>query len=109
MKVLCNKITKKIEGFNRWDDFVIDIDHVQLTIDYIPDNDKERLNDTNDGLRPITQAEIDAEKAIEAAQIVDSPALKSAIEEFSSILQAASIPVPADIMNRITNRVKAKL
>lgn len=58
---------------------------------------------------PKTQAEIDAEKAAEAAKIVDSPSLKSAIEEFTSILQAASIPVPVDIMTRITNRVKAKL
>ena len=58
---------------------------------------------------PKTQAEIDAEKAAQAAQIVDSPALISAIEEFTSILQTASIPVPVDIMTRITNRVKAKL
>jgi hypothetical protein len=58
---------------------------------------------------PKTQAEIDAEKATQAAQIVASPALTSAIEEFTSILQAASIPVPADIMASITDRVKAKL
>jgi len=67
MKVLCNKATKKIESFSRWDD--IDHNpttHIQLFVSLMPDMNNERLNDTEDGLRPATQGElniaIDAEK-----------------------------------------------
>ena len=65
-------------------------------VPFAPDDARQKWNGT--GYDAPSQAEIDAEKATEAAQIVDSPALMSAIEEFSSILQTASIPVPADIM-----------
>ena len=62
MKVLCNLTTKKIIGFSRWDEIPHDPEfYIVLDVTEVPSVENERLNDTNDGLRPATQAEIDAD------------------------------------------------
>jgi len=61
MKVLCNQLTKKILGFNRWDGFAVGQDEIQIDIDFIPDFETQRLNNTNDGIIDKSQAELDAD------------------------------------------------
>ena len=56
-----------------------------------------------------TSAEIDAGKDAQALEAMSSPALEAAIEEFSAILTAAGIDIPADITANITARIKGKL
>lgn len=58
---------------------------------------------------PKTEQEIEAEKDAQALEAASSPALEAAIEEFSAILSAASISLPADIKANITARIKGKL
>ena len=61
MKILCNKTTKKIEGFIRFGDFNFDpLTHVSLVVTDFPDSATMRLNDNEDDLRPVTQVELDA-------------------------------------------------
>ena len=72
MKALCNKTTKKIEAFSRWDDIEHDSNtHIQLIIDAVPDIENERLNNTEDGLRAITQAELDTDADAELDEKVN--------------------------------------
>jgi len=62
MKVLCNKTTKKIEAFSRWDDIEHNTNtHVLIIVDHVPDFKTERLNDIENDIRPVTQAELDAD------------------------------------------------
>ena len=71
MKVLCNLTTKKIEGFSRWSDINFNpLTHIVLDINYTPDLESERLNDTNDGLRQINAAEIIAEDEIDKDSLI---------------------------------------
>lgn len=64
MKVLCNRSTKRIEGFSQCNNIAHDIaTQVVLTINYTPDITTERLNISEDGLRAATQIELDAEVA----------------------------------------------
>lgn len=61
MKVLCNLTTKKIETFKRWGEINFNPEtHIVLTVSEMPDIELYRLNDANDGIRPHTQAELDA-------------------------------------------------
>lgn len=72
MKVLCNKTTKKIEGFSRRDDFDFNPStHVVIDIYEMPDLELDRLNDTNDGIRNPTQAELDDLAAIKNNAVID--------------------------------------
>lgn len=113
MKILCNKATKKIEAFSRWGDIEFDI-FTQVVIDVsgVPDMKLDRLNNTEDGIRPATQAELDAdleeEKNTAAELAVSSPALESAIEEFASIITAGTKPSAEVIRANIKERIKGK-
>ena len=113
MKCVFNKLTKKFTGAAvRWDDPEITTDEIIIELPDVPDN-TVRLNDTEDGLRPATQVEIDSEvevnKAALAEQAASSPSLDAAIEEFSEILTTASISIPANVKANITARIKTKL
>ena len=57
----------------------------------------------------VSQIDLDAEKDAQALEAASSPALESAIEEFSAILTTAGIDVPANIKANITVRIKGKL
>ena len=72
MKILCNKTTKKIEGFTKWDNIEHDLaTHIVLDVDYVPDMETERLNDNEDGVRSATQAELDADADAELDEKVN--------------------------------------
>lgn len=117
MKILCNLTTKKIEAFSRWDDIVFNPEtHVVLTVSDVPDMELDRLNDTNDGLRPITQAEIDADIEEEKTHTSDID------ERFNQPLKAFSLVVLDEInllrthaglqprtITQLKNAVKSKL
>ena len=117
MKALCNLITKKIEGFSRWDEIPCDPEfYIVVDIDHDPDMENERLNDTNDGLRPITQTEIDADaaeaKTIEADIEVS---LDSTVKAFAlvvldevNILRVAA-GLPTRTVQQLKDAVEAKL
>lgn len=83
MKVLCNKTTKKIEGFVRFGGFEHDpLTHIELIVTNIPDMGNERLNDTEDDLRPMTAGEVTAQTEKEKDNTVNAeftPALLALI------------------------------
>ena len=113
MKCVFNKLTKKFTGTAiKWDTPVITADEIIIELNNVPDN-TIRLNNKEDGIRNATQteldADVDAEKDIQALAAVSSPALESAIEEFSAILVIAGITIPVDIKANITARIKGKL
>lgn len=54
-------------------------------------------------------AEIDAQKDAQAQTITDSLLGQAMAEEFTAILDAASISVPANLMDNIRARVRSKL
>ena len=58
---------------------------------------------------PLTTKQINDEKDARARNIVDSPLGQAMAEEFADILTAANIPVPADLMANVKERVKGKL
>lgn len=80
---------------------------------YTIDLKTKEITEFPDDPPSMTQAEIDAQRQTQiellADFLVNSPSLSSAIEEFSGILQTASIPVPQDIQLNIKNRIKTKL
>jgi len=117
MKVLCNLITKKIESFSRRDEIPHDPNLcIAIDISYVPDMEQEMLNDTNDGLRAITQAEIDAdiemEKTIEASNLTN---VKTAFIVFITILWEnsaelrAAYATAADMASDAVARYRAEL
>lgn len=72
MKVLCNLTTKKIEGYSKWDDLDHNPDtHILIVVDNIPNIENDRLNNTADGIRPATQAELDADANTELDRQAD--------------------------------------
>ena len=75
--------------------------HPDMTFTPITDEEAIILN------APIPLTE--QEKDVQALAAASSPALESAIEEFSAILDAAGIAVPADVKANITARIKGKL
>lgn len=71
MEVLCDLVTKKIEAIHQEGDIPHNPGtHVQITTDYEPDVLNERLNDTGDGLRVVTQLELD--EAIDEQKTLES-------------------------------------
>lgn len=92
MKVLCNLTTKKIIGFSRWDDLPHDPEfYAVVDVNHVPDTDNERLNDTNDALRAVTQIELDADSAIKLDELADIE------NQFNEPLKAFSLVVLSEI------------
>lgn len=84
MKILCNKTTKKIEGFSRWDDIPHDTNtYVVLDAVEVPDMEKDLLNATNDGIdkAPLPTAE-------ELATIEKNKYIKSVSNAVQSVLDS---------------------
>ena len=117
MKVLCNLITKKIEGYSRRDDIPFEPStHIVLNINYTPDVETERLNNTNDGLRPITQGEIDSDIATELDEEADiEVSLNSTNKAFALVvldeinILRSQVGLSTRSLQQLKNAVKAKL
>jgi hypothetical protein len=119
MKVLCNLTTKKIEGFSRWDDIPFNPEtHIVLDVNEVPNMENQRLNDTNDGLRPINQAEIDAEdeenkdylisqQLNSGARNIEKAVTLTILEEINAL--RAKHALPEITITQFKNAVKAKL
>lgn len=93
MKVLCNKTTKKIEGFSRWDDIEFNPDtHIVIDITEMPDMDLDKLNDKNTGIVKVTQAKIDANETSKQARIIRDRNLNALTHDFGDgrIIQTRS-------------------
>lgn len=58
---------------------------------------------------PVSSVILDKDKSDQALESASSPALESAIEEFSEILTNAGIEVPANVKENIVTRIKGKL
>ena len=86
MNCVFNKSTKKFTGTAiRWDMPEILADEIIINLPDVPDS-AIRLNDTNDGIRPATQAEINADTDAEKDLQVEAeftPALLAVIEALS--------------------------
>ena len=93
MKVLCNKTTKKIEGFSRSDGFKFDPNtHVVIDVTEEPNKDLDKLNAKNTGIIKATQAKIDANKTSKQARITRDKNLNALTHDFGDgrIMQTRS-------------------
>ena len=117
MKVLCDKTTKKIEGFSRWGD--IDFNpstHIVLDINHVPDMEKEQLSDTGNSIRFSTQTELDIYAAITLTDCADIEAqFNEPLKDFSlvvlseiNILRVAA-GLPERTIQQLKGAVEAKL
>lgn len=117
MRVLCNLASKKIEGFVRWGEITHNpLTHVVLTVTYYPNVDNERLNNTNNGLRLITQIERDAEITEKLEKDADIEArFDSTLRAFALVLISeinilrVSAGLPVRTIQQLKDAVKAKL
>jgi len=93
MKILCNLITKKIEGFSKFGDFEYDpLTHVVLDVTEFPNMELDKLNATNDGIIKATQATIDANEASKQARVDRDVSLNDLTHDFGDgrIMQTRS-------------------
>lgn len=111
MKVLCNRATKKIEGFSRWDDLTHDTDtHVLVVVDSVPDFKVNRLNNTEDGIRLATQTELDADIDSELDAKVDFANVDPFLKAFVLAVNDGSIVPGSNISGAaIKAAIKDKL
>lgn len=73
MKVLCDKETKKIEGFSRRGGFDFDPNtHIVIDVDEVPNFELDRLNDTGDDIRWHGQTEIDQQITAQTINLISS-------------------------------------
>jgi len=109
MKILCNKATKKIEGFSRHDDLEHDpITHILIIADHVPDFKTERLNDTEDGIRLATQAELDADTDAELDEKINFANIDPVFKAYVLGVNDGSI-VPGMSNAALKAAIKAKM
>lgn len=110
MKCVFNKETKKFTGTAvRWDTLDISSDEIIIVLSDIPDN-TARLNDTEDDIRPATQAELDADADAELDKKADFANVDPFLKAFVLAVNDGSI-VPGSNMTgaQLKAAVKAKL
>lgn len=115
MKAICNKSTSMIEGHAQRGDIAHDpTTHIVVTVDHVPDPETERW-DGAEGVRPATPAELiadaEAQKNIDAVEIMTSPLGLACIEEMHSIMTINGLTVPdvATLTANVQAKVRAKL
>lgn len=110
MKCVFNKVNKKFTGEAiRRGTPEITTDEIIINLDSVPDN-TVRLNDTEDGIRPATQAELDVDADIELDEIVDFANVDPFLKAYVLAVNDGSI-VPGSNMTpaAIKAAVKAKM
>jgi hypothetical protein len=111
MKILCNRGTKKIEEISR-DNFNYNlITHIQLEVNTVLNIENERLNDAEDGLRSITQAEIDIDNTIKLDAQVEAELSNPAIRILAEVFASKFVPPlnAADIIAEAKQRRRDEL